>query len=82
MKNVLSPNSNGEKIKKMTLKSYYSALAEQKTPLQTFIATVSERCGVSEQTVRNWCLYGIKPQSYEHVKVLMEMTGLKEKDLW
>lgn len=82
MKNIPPPNKNGEKSEKMTLKGYYSALAEQKTPLQTFITEVSERCSVSEQTVRNWCLYGIKPQSYAHVKVLMELTGLNEDELW
>ena len=82
MKNVPLTKQNAEKKKKMTLKSYYSALADQKTPLQAFVAEVSERCGVSEQTVRNWCLYGIKPQSYAYVKVLMEVTGLEEDELW
>ena len=74
--------SNAENRKKMTLKGYYKALAASKSPLQQFIDTVMERCGVSEQTVRNWCIYGIKPQSYAHVKVLMELTGLEEEELW
>ena len=71
-----------EKTKNMTLKGYYSALSRQKTPLQSFVEAVSERCEVSTQTVRNWCLYGIKPQSYAHVKVLEELTGLSEAQLW
>jgi len=66
----------------MTLKSYYETLSMCKSPLQEFVDIVTERCGVSGQTVRNWCLYGIKPQSYAHVKVLMDITGLTEDELW
>lgn len=82
MKNPALPKPKGEKNKKITLKGYFSMLREAETPLQSFVGEVSARCGVSEQTVRNWCLYGIKPQTYEHVKVLMELTGIKEEYLW
>lgn len=71
-----------KKSKKMTLKGYYSNLPIRKTPRKEFITTVSERCGVSEQTVRNWCIYGMRPQDYKHVKVLSEITGIKEDELW
>ena len=82
MKNILQENKKREKKEKITLKGYFKRLSEQKTPLQQFVDAVSERCGVTEATVRNWCLYGIKPQSYAHVKVLMELTGLEEDELW
>ena len=70
------------KIRKMTLKGYFAALPLHNSPRKDFIKEVSGRCGVSEQTVRNWCLYGIKPQNFMHVKVLSEMTGIQEEDLW
>lgn len=71
-----------KKPKKMTLKGYYANLPIRKTPRKDFITKVSEQCGVSEQTVRNWCIYGMKPQDYKHVKVLSSITGIKEDDLW
>ena len=67
---------------KMTLKCYFKTLSEQKTPLQAFISEVMAQTGKSEQTVRNWCLYGIKPQSYADVKVLVKLTGIEEDELW
>lgn len=51
-------------------------------PRKDFISQVMERCGVSEQTVRNWCIYGMKPINSQHIKVLSELTGIKEEDLW
>ena len=66
----------------MTLKCYYEKIPQRNAPRSEFIQRVALRCGVSAQTVRNWCLYGIKPQSYQHVKVLCEMTGLTEEELW
>lgn len=71
-----------EKGKKMTLKDYYKSLPSCKSPRKEFISEVSSRCGVSEQTVRNWCIYGMKPQDFKHVKVLSELTGIKEDMLW
>ena len=71
-----------EKREKMTLKGYFSALPKRKSPRKEFIEEVVRRCGVSEQTVRNWCIYGMKPLDFHHVKVLSEMTGIMEDDLW
>lgn len=82
MKNQSSPNTNGEKRKKMTIKDYYSSLPKRKSPRKEFIQEVCSRCGVTEQTVRNWCIYGMKPQDFRHVKVLSEITGIAEEDLW
>lgn len=69
----------GEKI---TLKGYYESLPMRQAPRYDFIKRVSTLCGVSEQTVRNWCLYGMKPSRSEYVKVLCTETGIKEEDLW
>lgn len=82
MKNDTLPNVNAEKRDKLTLKDYYSSLPKRKSPRKDFVQEVSERCGVSEQTVRNWCIYGMKPQDFRHVKVLSEITGIREDDLW
>jgi hypothetical protein len=72
----------GEKTPKMTLKGYYASLSKRRSPRYEFISEVVKRCHVSEQTVRNWILYGIKPQQKQHVEVLCELTGIKEEDLW
>lgn len=66
----------------MTLKDYFSKLPKRKTPRKDFISEAAARCGVSEQTVRNWCIYGMKPKDFRHVRVLSELTGIKEEDLW
>ena len=71
-----------EKKEKMTLKGYYKSLSTRKTPLQTFIDDVAAKTGKSEQTVRNWCIYGIKPADFKDVRVLSQVTGIKEDDLW
>ena len=71
-----------KKNKKITLKGYYSQIPMRSAPRKDFIQEVAERCGVSEQTVRNWCIYGMKPIKFEHVRILSEMTGIKEEDLW
>ena len=82
MKSINSTNKNEKKKEKITLKCYFSNIPLYSAPRKEFIQKVSEQCGVSEQTVRNWCIYGIKPQSFEHVKVLSRLTGIKEEDLW
>ena len=68
--------------KKMTLKDYFASIPKYTSPRKDFVALVSEKCGVSEQTVRNWCLYGIKPSDYRHVKILSDATGIREDELW
>ena len=71
-----------ENPQKMTLKGYYQKLPLRNAPRYNFIAEVAKRCKVTEQTVRNWILYGVKPQQDAHIKVLSELTGIQEKDLW
>lgn len=67
---------------KMNLKRYYENLPRRTQPKDDFLKNVSERCGVTKTTVRNWVLYGVKPLKEEHVNVLVEMSGLKKEELW
>ena len=71
-----------EKSKKITLKGYYENLPLRQAPRNDFIQTVAEKCNVTPQTVRNWCIYGMKPQDYKHVLILSELTGIKAEELW
>lgn len=71
-----------EKRKKITLKGYYNQIPLRSAPRKEFISLVAGRCGVTEQTVRNWCIYGMKPTNHAHVRELSEITGIKEEDLW
>ena len=70
------------KNEKMTLKGYYNSLPVHSAPRYELLKAIADRCEVSIQTARNWCLYGIKPRSYMHVKVIVELTGLNEEQLW
>lgn len=81
-KNVLMANISEKKTKKKTLLEYFQSLPLRETPRKTMIETISKRCGVTTQTARNWCIYGIKPRDYKHVRILSEITGIKEDDLW
>ena len=71
-----------KKNEKLTLKGYYESLPLRTAPRKEFLKRISERCSVSEQTARNWCIYGMRPQNFMHVKVLSELTGIKIEDLW
>lgn len=82
MENIQTSNTFEEKSQKMTLKGYYQGLPMRSAPRYDFIAEVARRCKVTEQTVRNWVLYGMKPQQHIHVEVLCELTGISEEDLW
>ena len=67
--------------RKKNLKEFYNAL-DTKSPRRSFIKRVAERCGVTEESVKNWVFRGIKPQRYTYVRILEEETGLKENELW
>ena len=82
MENIQSSKVLDGKIQKLSLKGYYKSLPRPAAPRTDFIQAVAERCGVRTQTVRNWVLYGMKPNSQEHVRILSEITGIKEEDLW
>lgn len=82
MKNNLSSNTLGEESQKITLKGYYNKLPLRSAPRNDFIVDIARECKVTVQTVRNWVLYGIKPQQHIHVEILCKKTGIKEEDLW
>lgn len=82
MENFQTLNTFGAKQKKITLKGYYQSLPFRSAPKYDFISEVSRRCKVTKQTVRNWILYGIKPQQHVHIEILCELTGINEEDLW
>lgn len=82
MENIQTPNTFEEKSQKMTLKGYYLSLPLRSAPRLDFLNEIVRRCNVRVQTVRNWVLYGMKPQQHIHRKILSEVTGIKEEDLW
>lgn len=82
MENMQSSKTFEEQSRKITLKGYYLGLPSIYAPKTKFITEVARRCRVSEQTVRNWILYNMRPQQEIHYRILSEMTGIKEEDLW
>ena len=82
MKKNTKQNNSGGNLKKMTLKDYYNKIPTSSAPRKLFVEEVAGLCGVTPQTVRNWCIYGMKPTNYRHARVLSEITGISEEDLW
>lgn len=82
MENQAQTKKFEEKSEKITLKGYYTKLPMRSAPRHNFIKEVVCRCHVTEQTARNWILYGMKPQQRIHIQILSELTGVKESDLW
>lgn len=72
----------GENNKKITLADYYNSLPGCIAPKARFIEEVRSRCHVTEQTVRNWVLYGMRPNNDAHLRVLSELTGIKADELF
>lgn len=66
----------------MTLKGYYESLPASTNPKTQFVNEIIRRTGVSSATARNWIYYGMKPSNPNHVKILTEITGIEEEDLW
>ena len=73
---------NQEKVRKMTLKGYYSQLPDATHPKTDFVNEVAIEAGVSAATVRNWVIYGMLPQNKSHVEILSRKTGIPVEDLW
>ena len=67
---------------KITLQGYYEKLPDAEFPKKNFINTVVSKTGVSSATVRNWIFYGMKPANENHIKVLVEVTGIPANELW
>ena len=73
---------NQEKVRKMTLKGYYSQLPDATHPKTDFVNELAIEAGVSAATVRNWVIYGMRPQNKSHVEILSRKTGISVEDLW
>lgn len=83
MKKENNANYSAEKRPRMTLADYYESL---EIPVYTkkteFINKVSERCEVSESTARNWVANRVRPQKPSYMRILSELTGIPEEDLF
>lgn len=82
MKKFETPTLKGEKNKGLALLGYYQNLPERTSPKSDFIRELSERCGVHPTTIRNWIFFNTRPSNPEYIKIISEMTGIKECDLW
>lgn len=67
---------------KMTLRGYYESLPDASCPKTDFINGIASKTGVTSSTVRNWIFYGMKPANENHIKVLVEVTGIPANELW
>ena len=67
---------------KMTLKGYYSQIPDASHPKTDFMNEIAIEAGVSVATVRNWVIYGMKPQNKKHVDILVRKTGIPAENLW
>ena len=71
-----------KKVRKMTLKGYYSSLPNASHPKTDLINEIALEAGVAAATVRNWVIYGMRPQNRAHIDVLVKKTGIPAEDLW
>ncbi len=71
-----------ENQKKMTLKGYYQQLPDANHPKTDFVNEIAIEAGVSVATVRNWVIYGMKPQNRRHIDILVAKTGIPASELW
>lgn len=71
-----------QKTKKMTLKGYYLQLPNANHPKTDFVNELAMEAGVSVATVRNWVIYGMKPQNKNHIEILVRKTGIPAENLW
>lgn len=82
MENVSKANTSGLNSRNITLESYYKDLPKATYPKSSFIALVANKCEVTHITVRNWIKYGMRPNNPAHIKILSEITGIPEEELF
>lgn len=82
MENTKNSNNSQKKGRLLTLKGYYKNLPAPTYPKKDFIRTVAAKCDVSETTVRNWVMYGFRPDNEVHIDVLSKETGIPVEELW
>ena len=77
-----------EKAEKIHLKEYYQSLPERIAPKQQMLESIQQECErlsnvkPTMATVRNWVLYGLRPQNPMHVQAIVNVTNIREEDLW
>ena len=69
-------------LQKMTLKGYYMQMPDATHPKTDFMNEIAAEAGVSVGTVRNWVIYGMKPQNKAHVDILVRKTGIPAEQHW
>jgi len=82
MNNLDISKKNQQNLTKMTLKDYYLSIPDATYPKTAFINEVASLCKVSVQTVRNWVIYGMRPQNKKHEEILSKLTGIPAENLW
>lgn len=80
----MSELTKGKDLKpqKMTLKGYYLQIPDASHPKTDFVNEIAIEAGVSVATVRNWVVYGMKPQNKKHIEILVRKTGIPANELW
>lgn len=66
----------------MTLKGYYNSLPDATYPKKEFVRLLMEKTGASHGSINNWVVRGGHPSNPEHVRILSEVTGIPENELW
>ncbi len=66
----------------MTLADYYDGIPAFNTPKKEFIDEICKRCEVNENTARNWVANRVRPQKKSHYRILSELTGIPEENLF
>lgn len=82
MENTVKTNTLTDNGSKITLRGYYKSLPRSVSPKKELLEKITERCGVTLATARNWVKYGIHPLNHEHCITLSELTGIPESDLF
>lgn len=66
----------------MNLSEYYEKLPGVISPKTMFIEQVAQKCGVREDSVRNWIKGRNIPSNKKHLKILSDITKIPEDDLF
>lgn len=88
MEFIQSSKKMDENSEKLSLKGYYQSLPERVAPKQQMVEEIQSEClrltgkRPTITSVRNWVLYGIKPQNAMYVQAIVNVTGIKEENLW
>ena len=88
MEIIQSSKKMEEKVQKITLKGYYMSLPERIAPKQQLLEEIQRKCFDKTGTnptitsIRNWVLYDMRPKNPLYIEAIVEVTGIREEDLW